>query len=103
MDTVLKITLTFAIVYGAYMFLLAMISHAAGRELEKRGIFEDENGDLSFHADGDNVEFLIFMALWAGTFEKRSVTVFIDGDDTEAEEIAEKMRRRHKNIVIRRA
>ena len=102
METAIKIFLAFAMVYGAYMILAAALTLSASRELARRGIIEDEHGNFEFFADAENAEFLVRCALWASTFERSVITVKINENDGDALETAEYMRRRHKNIVIRR-
>ncbi len=54
MDIALKIILTFASVYGAYMLILAILSVLGERELEKEGVAVDGNGDIEIPARARN-------------------------------------------------
>lgn len=102
MDIALKIILTFASVYGAYMLILAILSALGERELEKEGVSVDGDGDIEIPARAETLEYLVRCALLATTFERRNIVIIIDGDDADISQTAQKLCLCHKNIICRR-
>lgn len=102
MDIALKIFLTFAVVYGAYMLVLGILSLVGARELEKAGIAVDTDGDIEIPARAETLEYLVRCALVATTFERRNIVIIIDGDDADISQTAQKLCLGHKNIICRR-
>ena len=102
MDTILKILLTFSVVYGAYMLVLAILSMLAAKELEKEGITVDCDGDIEIPARAETLEYLVRCALLATTFERRNIVIIMESDDEDVSQTAQKLCLFHKNIICRR-
>lgn len=102
MNVFINVLLTFSIVYGFYILFSALMSSLAERELENRGIFPDENGNYTIECDASSLEFVIRCALWATTFERHTISVIVSEYDNTSMFIAESMRKKHRNIVLRR-
>ena len=102
MDIALKIILTFSVVYGAYMLILAILSLIGEKELEKAGISVKGSGDVEIPARAESLEFLVRCALLATTFERRKIVILLDGDDGDLSQTAQRLCLSHKNIICRR-
>jgi len=102
MDIALKIILTFSVVYGVYMLVLAILSLFAAHELEKEGIKVVGDGDIEIPARAETLEYLVRCALLATTFERRKIVIILDGDGDELSQTAERLCLGHKNISCRR-
>ena len=101
MDIALKIILTFSVVYGAYMLVLAILSIIGEKELEKAGITVGKSGDVEIPARAESLEFLVRCALFATTFERRKIGILLD-DDGDLSQTAQRLCLSHKNIICRR-
>ncbi len=98
----IRIFLSLCIFYGIYIVATALIAFCAGRELKRRGC-ECDGGEISIYADSENVEYCIRAAIAESAFRVKKITVNIPQSSPEREktaEIAEKFRRKYKNIKI---
>lgn len=102
MDIALKIILTFSVVYGAYMLILAILSLFGEKELEKAGINVKDGGDVEIPARAESLEYLVRCALLATTFEKKNIVILLEGDDGDLSQTAQRLCLSHKNISCRR-
>ena len=55
MDIVLKVFLSFAIVYGVYMLALALLSFFGENELKKAGVNMNGNDEIEIPAGDDSL------------------------------------------------
>ncbi len=98
----IRIFLSLCIFYGIYIVASALIAFCAGRELQRRGC--DCDGEkISIYADSENAEYCIRAAIAKSAFRAKKITVNIPKSSPEREktaEIAEKFRRKYKNIKI---
>ena len=98
----INIFLSFCIFYGIYIIGTAVISSHAGKELKRRGCSCDDK-EISIYADSENVEYCIRAAIAESVFKVKKITVNVPSSSPERErtaEIAERFRRKYKNIKI---
>ena len=102
MNVFLNILLTFSVVYGFYILFSALLSYLSQNELGRYGFYPDQDGNYTISCDADTLEYLIRCALMATTFERCKIYVRVRENDDKADFIAERMRRRHKKVILRR-
>lgn len=98
----IKIFLSFCIFYGVYIIVSAAISAHAGKELRRHGCSCGDS-EINIYADSENVEYCIRAAIAESAFRVKKITVNIPSASPEREktaEIAERFRRKYKNIKI---
>ena len=104
MEILIKIFLTFAIVYGIYMILCATLSLIGVRELKRAGI--DVSAEkIEIPAEVESLEYLVRCAIFAFAFEKTEIVILIDDTREDASEIsyiAEMICMSHKNVTCKR-
>lgn len=102
MSIFLKILVAFFVFCVIYIVFAIVISVRAGKALKKQGC--DLIGDeISIYADADNVEYCIRAAIAESTFKVKRININIPSGSPEREKtaaIAEKFRRKYKNIKI---
>lgn len=102
MSIFLKILIAFCAFCVIYIIFAIVISVRAGKELKKQGC-ELIGDEISIYADADNVEYCIRAAIAESTFKVKRININISSGSPEREktaEIAERFRRKYKNIKI---
>lgn len=102
MSIFLKILIAFCAFCIIYIVIAIAVSVRAGKELEKQGC-EAIGDEISIYADAENVEYCIRAAIAESTFKVKRININIPSGSPEREKtaaIAERFRRKHKNIKI---